>query len=312
MMSQPSDIKRPNSPVVSVMMTTYNHEPFIAQAVESILAQRVKFTYEIVIGEDCSTDSTGEILATYTRKHPRAIRLLARETNWGRRRNYLDTFHSCKGKYIAILEGDDFWTSPYKLERQVDFLETHSDHTICFHPAVKYFEQEDREVHFFPPDEKTSYTLNDLLKRNFIATCTVMFRNHLFADFPDWFHHVPAGDWPLHILNAQHGDIGFIPEIMAVHRIHAGGAWSPKKNSVRLNSQIEILKAIRDHLGPDYREAVETSMAHRELRLLRVYWKERNFKEFWTQLNRIRTMAWPARTAYRKALPRMVRSKAAN
>ncbi len=197
---------------VSVMMTTYNHGPFIAEAVKSALAQAVDFPFEIVIGEDCSTDNTRAILQDLQAANPGVIRLLARETNWGRRKNFIDTLWACQGEYIAILEGDDYWTSMDKLQRQADLLDQHPEYALCFHPAVKRFEEDGRDVIFKPPAGRDRFSLVDLLDRNFIATCAVMFRSRLFPDLPSWFDHVPAGDWPLHVLNAQHGDIGYLPD----------------------------------------------------------------------------------------------------
>src|SRR3712207_1086613 len=100
---------------VSVLMLAYNHEKFIAQALDSALMQQVNFDYEIVIGEDCSTDNTRDILIRYQKEYPHRIRLLLPEKNLGMHDNLIQTFKACRGDYIAFLEGDDYWTSPNKL-----------------------------------------------------------------------------------------------------------------------------------------------------------------------------------------------------
>src|SRR4051794_3890726 len=118
---------------VSVCMITYNHERFIEQAVASALTQATSFEYEIVIGEDCSTDRTRNILIELQRANPDKIRLLLPEHNLGAQRNFVQTLDMCRGQYIAYLEGDDYWTSSAKLQQQVDFLDQHADFAICFH-----------------------------------------------------------------------------------------------------------------------------------------------------------------------------------
>src|SRR5690349_6525722 len=108
---------------VSVAMISYNHERFIAQAIESVLSQRVKFPYEIVIGDDHSTDATPSIIADFHRRYPDKIVPFLREKNLGMAPNFMQILASCGGQYVALLEGDDFWTSKDKLQRQVDFLD---------------------------------------------------------------------------------------------------------------------------------------------------------------------------------------------
>src|SRR6476619_5802800 len=117
-------------------MTTYNHERYIAQAVESALSQRATFPIEIVIGEDCSTDRTPEILRGLAEQHPDTIRLKLGERNIGGKANFLATIGRCRGQYVAMLEGDDYWTCADKLQRQIDALDAHSEWAICFHPCA--------------------------------------------------------------------------------------------------------------------------------------------------------------------------------
>src|SRR5262245_24288404 len=118
---------------VSVAMITYNHGNFIAQAVESILMQVVNFDYEIIIGEDCSTDETRNVVIEYRNRFPHRIKMLLHDKNVGLMQNFIQTIEACRGQYVALCEGDDYWTSPYKLQKQVDFLESHPEYAICFH-----------------------------------------------------------------------------------------------------------------------------------------------------------------------------------
>lgn len=267
-------------PKVSVSMITYNHEEFIGQAVASVLEQETDFDFEILIGEDCSTDRTREILLGLQASAPRELRLLLRNQNWGGRRNLMDTLMSCTGEYIALLEGDDFWTASDKLQKQADFLDSHSEFAVCFHRVLKRHEASGRESLVPPsqPDEDR-FTVRDLLHRNFIPTCSVMFRNGLFGEFPSWFLTTPSGDWPLHVLNALHGDIGYIDEVMAVYRLHGGGMWSVHSPSDQKQRAIQTLETLRLNLGPRYEGELVASLAHWRISLLYSIAQEQGWTE---------------------------------
>lgn len=252
---------------VSVLTTTYNHEQFIAQNIIGVLAQQTDFAVEHVIGDDCSTDGTRAVVEDFWRQRPDVIRPILRAHNIGRRANFIECFHACRGDYIAIVEGDDYWTASHKLQAQADFLDANPDFAVCFHALEHRYEDGSQ-----PPRVNRStrdrYTLDDLLANNVVPTCTVMFRNHLFDAFPPWFADVPAGDWPLNVLNAQHGDIGYIDQVMAVQRIHSGGVWSPKPASERRQSVVSILTTLRDNLDPRYRPALERNIARWQFKVL--------------------------------------------
>jgi glycosyltransferase involved in cell wall biosynthesis len=262
-------------PKVSVLTTTYNHERYIEQAVRSVATQQTNFPFEMIVGEDCSTDQTRAILLRLQQEFPGILRLRLRDPNWGRRRNFIDLFHACQGDYIAILEGDDFWTSPHKSQRQADFLDSHPDYAIVFHPVHQLREDTGETQLFTPPVVKERYTLADLVQGNFIGTCSVMFRNRLFTDFPVWFQIVSAGDYPLHILNAEHGDIGYLPEPMATYRLHAGGVWSSQPKAEQLQATIQYTTIIRDYLAPRYADELETKLGLFHLRIVLAHLRAR-------------------------------------
>lgn len=119
--------------VVSVIVLTYNHKKYIKQALDSILAQKTDYLYEILVGDDASSDGTSAIVQTYAQKYPRVVRVFIRESNLGATNNLYNLFQYAKGKYIANCEGDDFWCDSNKLQRQVDFLEAHPDYSACTH-----------------------------------------------------------------------------------------------------------------------------------------------------------------------------------
>jgi glycosyltransferase involved in cell wall biosynthesis len=229
---------------VSVLVITYNHEAFIGRAVESALNQETEFPYEIVVGEDKSTDATREILLGYRARYPEKIRLLLHETNLGQggKANFAETLWECRGQYIALLEGDDYWTSPHKLRKQVDFLEAHPECASCFHLAQFVDEQGEElpQVAGSNQSQRIS-TVEDLLITNFMPTASVMFRADALRRLPDWFFTLLRGDWAIHVLVAKHGNIGRLDEIMAAYRFHQSGFWSS------VNSEIQILDTIREY-----------------------------------------------------------------
>lgn len=250
------------TPLVSVLMTTYNHARTIAEAVHSVAAQEVDFALELVVGEDCSSDETRAILLDLAARYPDWLRLRLRPTNWGRRRNWVDVLQTCQGEFVAVLEGDDYWTAPYKLQRQVDFMRANPACALCFHPVWKIDEtQGGKRWEFRPNPPRPVYSLADLCRGNFIATCSVLFRNGLYAPLPDWYATIPAGDWPLHVLNARHGDIGYLNEIMGVHRIHRGGVWSARQAAQRLDDKMAVARTLRDFLPLAYRDAWNLTLA---------------------------------------------------
>ncbi len=260
------------NPKVSVSMRAYNHEKFIARAIESVLAQNVNFDYEIVIGEDCSPDNTRKIVINFQKRYPDKIRLLLPGKNIGRRKNFIQTLKACRGKYVALLDGDDYWSAPHKLQKQVDFLDSHSACSSCFHKVNKVNENGIET----PPRRKRKLkpmlTMEDLLRRNFIQTCSVVFRNGLFDEFPKWLNHLFFLDWPLHIMNTQHGDIGYIDEVMGAFRTYSGGVRTyghtlPSFERVKYcKEDIKFYKIINRYLKYKYNTIIKTEIVKRIIR----------------------------------------------
>lgn len=251
---------------VSVLMVTYNHEKFIEKALDSVLMQRVNFSYDIVIGDDCSQDDTRNILIDYQKKHPNKIRMLLNEKNhgWRGKFNFIQTFCACQGEYVAILEGDDYWTSPSKLQKQVDFLDMHRDYSLCFHAFKYIFEDgsDNKPAPIFPPEIKPYYTISDLLgKRNFIHVGSVMFRRGIFGELPEWYYSSIPGDVELYILCGEHGRIGYINEVNSVYRVHGDGVWSSKDLIQRLQIQIEMYRNMNAYLNFRFDKVIRSSIS---------------------------------------------------
>jgi len=207
-------------------MMAYNHEKYIAQALDGVLMQNVNFDYDIVIGEDCSTDNTRSILLSYKEKHPDKIKLLLHEKNIGAVKNQIEVFKNCTGKYIAICEGDDYWTDPYKLQKQVDFLEGNEEYSMCFHNCQI---KNDNVLFLAPPPPKSNICLKDFVKEEiYISTATVFFRNILSEVIPEHLESLYTGSYFIFMRLAEKGMLKYLEEPMSVYRVHDGGIWSGK------------------------------------------------------------------------------------
>ncbi len=211
------------SPLVSVFMITYNHEKYITQAIESVLMQKTRFKYEIIIGDDYSTDNTQNIIKWYVNKYPYVIKPIFQKKNIGPMRNaYEYTYPNCQGKYIAILEGDDFWIDPLKLQKQVEILENHPEYSLVFTSRnVIDFNNKFIQTSRY---NKLIYDTNDVLKGFVAPTQTIVLRN--FHDLPIFINRhksFPSGDILLTYFCSLFGNLYYLDNITAVYRITSKG-----------------------------------------------------------------------------------------
>lgn len=234
-----------NQLLLAVYMITYNHEPFIAQAIESVMMQETSFPYRLFIGEDCSTDHTREICITYQQEYPEQIVLLQNEKNLGALLNAKKTFNACLNsgaKYIAMLEGDDYWLDIQKLQMQVSFLESNSQFSLCFHDVFHLNERDldmnDNNVVYGPSNDKQDltgsvYRFKDVFKNNDISTCSVVFRTKYFDPNLLQTNNI-IGDLQIYFQLLQYDPGYFLPLRMAVYRIHSNGIFSGVENIDRI------------------------------------------------------------------------------
>jgi glycosyltransferase involved in cell wall biosynthesis len=208
-------------------MCVYNHERYIAQALEGVVCQHTDFKYRVFVGDDFSTDGTRRIISFYAEKYPDKVFPVFHALNIGAHQNSKILYSKCKSKYVAMLDGDDCWTDPDKLQLQVNFLEANLNFVGCFHNTEERYEDDTDAASFlycsYPKARKISF--GDLTYSNVIPTCSVLFRNGYFSLVPQWITTLIMGDWPLHLLNAQFGDFWYIPKIMGVHRLHKKSSW---------------------------------------------------------------------------------------
>lgn len=218
---------------LSVCVPTYNHEQYIGQMLEGALMQQTSFDFEIVIGDDASTDATPDIIRQYDAKRPGVIRAFLHSENQGPkeprefagRNNVLQLLKACRGEYVAMCEGDDYWTDPLKLQKQVDFLDQNRDFSVCHHNMEVIYEDGSPSHCFNAADQKAISTIEDLLEDKwFMATASWVYRNQfLIEDFAEWHAKAAAGDWAIMFQLAAKGKIGYLSDVMGVYRKHSAG-----------------------------------------------------------------------------------------
>lgn len=264
---------------VSVVVVTYNHERFIAEALDSVLRQRTPFPVEVIVSEDFSTDRTRAVIEGYRDRYPERIRLLLSERNLNDNTVLSRALTAARGEYVALLDGDDWWTSTEKLARQVRVLDADRAATICFHNVEVVYEDRhirphpyhlDRPVHTVSKGRPRPRSgLEDLIGGNFIQTCSVMFRASALGDIPEWYAALPVGDWPLYILLAGKGHILYLDDVLAAYRVHAQGYWSARlstnKDVADIERLLETYAVLDRHLSGRYHDIVErdSSYLHR-------------------------------------------------
>jgi len=214
---------------ISVIVTTYNHEKYITQCLESVLEQKGDFQIEVIVGDDCSTDNTRKIIKEFGERYPKIISVLPMEKNLGITKNLKRCLDACTGEYIAICEGDDYWTDEYKLQKQMTLLETHQDFSMCFSALMIYYEGKDIfEPHANEmPSQKKFLTTADLIEKNYIGNFSCcMYRGEVVRKLPQGIFEFFTVDWMFNICCSQFGSIGYIKDMMSVYRLHEEGVWS--------------------------------------------------------------------------------------
>ncbi len=248
-------------PKVSIIAISYNHERYIKQALDGFLNQKTNFDFEIIVGDDHSTDNTVKIVKEYAAKHPDIFKLILRPKNLGVQKNFTDTINQATGEYIALCECDDYWTDPNKLQKQVDYMDSNPKCSVCFHPVSVFFEGKNVDEEVFPIKERFSkFNTEELIRENFIQTNSVMYRRQKKIHIPD---NIMPVDWYLHLYFAQFGEIGYIDKVMAAYRRHENGIWWAEndtefwqKNGVgQLNMYQEVYELYKDK--PAYVKALQ-------------------------------------------------------
>lgn len=251
----------------SACIITYNHVAFIEECLIGAINQSVDFDYEIVIGDDCSTDGTSEICERYAEQYPDLIRYNRRQRNLGMHGNVIQTLKECKGEYIALCEGDDYWTDDMKLQIQVQYLEDYNDFSICFHKAsiLNYGKLEDDYLNVKTPEVTE---IINLINGNYIRTCTCMIRSEIVEDLPATILHSPVMDYVISLTAAKQGKIKFFDITMAIYRVHDGGVWESKDLSYRRENFLKTRLLLLGQFNDDV-EKLNRRKIVQEIMLLR-------------------------------------------
>jgi glycosyltransferase involved in cell wall biosynthesis len=263
-------------PLVTICCITYNHEKFIQEALDGFLMQKTNFSIEIIIHDDASTDNTANIIREYQAQYPHLIKPVFQTENQYSSVGFgfiSSIFQQAQGKYIALCEGDDYWTDPLKLQKQIDFLEANPDFAICFHQA-QVLEQGELKNNYINRAPAAISTIIDLARGNYIMTASCVFRNNTSNILGPNFLKSPCGDYYIHIMNAQYGHIFYMDEIMSVYRIHENSIFAGQG---LFNAYQKILKSMicmlldLTHPSPQVGQELRFSIINLAMRIYAFY-----------------------------------------
>lgn len=235
---------------VSIICTTYNQSEYISDAIESFLMQKTNFEYEILIHDDASTDGTAEIIKEYVKKYKDIIKPIYQKENkysQGIKVGYEYNIKRAKGKYIAICEGDDYWTDPYKLQKQVDYMENNPDCSLCVHMVKKIDSRSNKFIGQIAPYKNSQkFSVKDIIigGGGFIGTNSILYPKKLFDNPPEWYLNSVVGDYPLQIYLASKGTPYYMEDNMSVYRVNAKGSWSENMAKGGNEQAIKLYKSL--------------------------------------------------------------------
>lgn len=268
------------NPLVSICCICYNQEQYIRQTLDSFVMQQTNFLFEVVISDDCSKDGTRAVIAEYKEKYPELIRDVSKDYNQGAIPNWWYVQNQAKGKYTAICEGDDYWTDPLKLQKQVDFLESHPDYSMCCH-AAKVLNETSRNVDTACERMTTrEYFTEDAFPKWQIPTASILYHREPVMAYPIVrTQDFTAGDVIL-ILRCMHvGRVWGFEDKMSVYRMNAGGLTSQKETPelrIKMCRHYEALMVNFPKLDSDYCYRYIAMVYYTKFR------KENNIKDLWT------------------------------
>jgi glycosyltransferase involved in cell wall biosynthesis len=271
-----------SEPLVSVQMITYNHAPLIAQAIEGVLQQKTNFPFELVIGEDCSTDGTHEIVFEYQKKYPDIIQVITSGKNVGAKKNFYRTMKACRGNYVAFCEGDDYWHHPLKLQRQIDYLESHPECGLLFADYDFYHVNSRRLIKSYNCrkgfESPADLTTEDLLGSRRLMTLTAVIRRDLYEHVVEkdpYLHQSEnflMGDTQLWVEAALISKVSYIPESLATYRVLDESASHSKDQIKHLrfyksNYEMRLYLFDKHKLFEDMRKEAEAILYNKTLQL---------------------------------------------
>ncbi|NGY37445.1 glycosyltransferase [Flavobacterium sp. XN-5] len=237
--------------LVSVCMITYGHEKYIREAIEGVLMQECDFEIELILSNDCSPDQTDDIIHDILANHPKAswIKYYNHDRNIGMMPNFVFALQQCQCEYIALCEGDDYWTDPLKLQKQVDILEANPNLVGCFHNSEeRYWNDYSKASSLFVSfPSAREITIKDLTQYNMIPTASIVFKSPLPSELiTKEFATLPMGDWPLHLLNTRKGNYFYLPQVMSVRNLNPNSVWGMREQKINVAHMICAYKMLID------------------------------------------------------------------
>jgi glycosyltransferase involved in cell wall biosynthesis len=253
-----------SAPLVSIAITAYNSERWLSRALDSALLQRISFPIEIVIGDDCSTDTTVAVARSFQEQNPDLIRVLEQHQNIGMQRNFYETFEHCRGKYTAWLDADDCWTAPEKLAVQVQMMESDPSIGACGH-FVRVVTPNGLVVRErYPSISPGRYGLAEIIQNNFLPSPSVVFRTGIHRDLPDWYFDLAGlSDWPILLLAGLAGDIVMIDRVMAAYTMSPESAYYSKGPVYRDILDIQFCEHVESFLPSKWRRFARAAKGKR-------------------------------------------------
>ena len=235
--------------LLSVCIRTHNQERFIREALDSVLRQKTTFAFEVIVSDDASSDGTVAILREYASRNPDVVRLLLSETNLGGPNNLKRVIEASQAKYITCLDGDDFYTDVYKLQKQIDFLEAHPEYAACFHNTWMVDTQGSKQGLFNKPNFHTVHDAREFIReRWFVPIHSAVLRRE-YVEFPEWYDKVMNDDYVVHLSVAKHGAYYYMPDVMVAYRRHEQNISHVYGNMILTNTQ---LCTILENMKPLY------------------------------------------------------------
>lgn len=251
--------------VVSVFCATFNHAPYIAEALEGIITQQTGFPFEVIVHDDASTDGTAQIVSDYAARYPSLIRAVLQEENQYSKGGFKPSWYAtcAVGRYVAFCEGDDAWTDICKLQTQVDALDSNKSIDICFHPAKLFVSQRDtNQLYGTHGNTRRIFSPQHMIRGTVVPTASIMVATKRIQTLPEWFFSdAPVGDYYLRVIASAHNGAMYIPETMCAYRAHNPGSWSdsirncPQKFLQNNARHLDVCDALDAHL--DYRYSSE-------------------------------------------------------
>lgn len=263
---------------VSIICNVYNHGPYVRDAMEGFVSQKTDFPFEVLVHDDASTDDSAAIIREYEEKYPEIIKpIYQTENQYSKKVPIHKTFQNprVKGKYIALCEGDDYWTDPLKLQKQVDFLDAHPDYSLCacgsvWHNLKTGAKQAHKAVY-----EDTDLSLEEIIlafNGTYFQYASIMLKSEIFMNRANWMRLFPIGDYPLTVHAALQGKIRLLADVMTVYRYYASGSWTVRMDNDVARARIcermiEGLNALDEATQNAHHDIIQKRILHHKYTL---------------------------------------------